>query len=391
MDDRSSHHSEDHAPDPTSIKSDILLPVVRRLAGRQISGIRDWTCTPIGGGIGGGSIYCFSGAADGMAERWSVILKVLSPGTKGGDDTHVSDWNYYLREAEAYRSSWLGELPGGIAAPRQFGTIYFAEGVCWLWLEDIHASREQWTMEDYRLAARDIGTFNGAYLAGTRMPAYGWFSSNWIKKYVSISAPAMDPLRNSLDHPLIRRWFPGNTGEAFFQIWDRREAHFTLMERLPQTICHFDLFRRNLFRMDNAAAGKETVAIDWAFTGPGCIGADINPLVIASLAFFEVGLERTGELDGNVFEGYQEGLRQAGWQGDIRLARLGYLLATIRYLFSEIGGWFSAVSDERARSSIEQAFGHPLGEIFEYIAAMRNAIAYMDEEKSRLIEQLGLG
>lgn len=271
------------------------------------------------------------------------------------------------------------------------GTSEFPDGICWLWLEDIRDSLEQWTIQDYGRVARDIGQFNGAFLTGTPLPQHSWVSSNWIRGYISLSAPAMEPLRNSLEHPLVRRWYPGNASDDLFRLWNQREVIFNVMDQLPQTMCHFDLFRRNLFLVNNVNIHNRTIAIDWAFAGSGCVGADISPLVIASLAFFEVGLEKARELDRIVFNKYLEGLHQAGWQGDPRQARLGYLIANIRYSFGEIGGWLSGVFDNNVRNMLEQSFGRPLGEIFDYLATLRDALSFLGEERIQLMNELNFG
>lgn len=386
MGDNSTNLAESQLSGIESIELDTLLPVVQSAYSDQITSVDDWTCTQLSGGIGGGTIYRFSGHANSDTMDWSVILKVLRP---AGEKADLAGWSYYRREADAYRSGWLDNLPGCLGAPRHLGITDFAGDACGLWLEDLRDSLGQWTMEDYGLAAYDIGQFNGAYLTSTPLLQQSWMSQNWIRNYVNMSAPGMQTLRNSLDHPLIKRWYPGNTSERLFQLWDQRDAYLNVMNQLPQTICHFDLFRRNMFLRNSASDCNRTVAIDWAFTGPGCVGADISPLVIATLAFFEVGLDKARELDQSVFTQYVAGLREAGWQGDERLARLGYLIANIRYSFAEIGGWLMGVFDDGVRSGIEQAFGHPLGEIFDYFAFMVNALSYQDDERTRLMTELG--
>ena len=195
-------------------------------------------------------------------------------------------------------------------------------------------------------------------------------------------------LHNSVDHPLVKRWFPADTIDNFFHLWEQREIYFNVMTQLPQTICHFDFFKRNLFLLENNKLHDHTAAIDWAFIGPSCVGADISPLVIASLAFFEVPLNQVQELDQIVFNGYLDGLQQTGWHGDPRQIRLGYLIANLRYPFGQIDGWMAGVFDDNVRSMIEQAFGHPLGEIFDYIAMLRSATSYMDDERDMLMDEL---
>src|SRR5207237_402832 len=82
---------------------------------------------------------------------------------------------YGKREALAYASGLLDDLPGGIAAPRCFAVEERTDESCWLWLEEVgdrHGSR--WPLSQYARAARALGRFNGAYLAGRALPAYPW-------------------------------------------------------------------------------------------------------------------------------------------------------------------------------------------------------------------------
>ena len=64
---------------------------------------------------------------------WSLILKAIKI---EGASTHVSAWNYFKREVEAYQSGWLHDLPGSLTVPRFFGAVEHPDGTCWIWLED---------------------------------------------------------------------------------------------------------------------------------------------------------------------------------------------------------------------------------------------------------------
>lgn len=387
MDEHNQQSSEGSSPDIAAIGLDALLPVLRHAYDDPSASIKNWKLDQLSGGLGGGAIYRFSGQGQilGTTRGWSVILKVLK---KAGGSPNSVDWNYYRREADAYGSGWLNELPGGIVAPRYFGAVDYPDGTCWLWLEDIQGTKSQWTMDDYGQVARNIGKFSGAYLTSHLPQPQTWMSSTWIQKHVDSSGEGMKILHNSMDHPLVKRWFPANTIDNFFGLWEQSATYFNVMTQLPQTICHFDFFKRNLFLLENNQLHDHTTAIDWAFIGSGCAGADINPLVIASLAFFEVPLDKARELDQIVFNGYLEGLQQTGWHGDPRLIRMGYLIANLRYTFGQIDGWMAGIFDNNVRSMIEQAFGHPLGEVFDYVAMLRNATSYLDDEREKLMSDL---
>ncbi len=367
-----------------------LTPLVQSALNSETVEVVNWDYEQLHAGVGAGTaVYRFSGEGRDQEHTisWSLILKVLQPESGSAD---ASAWNYYKREVEAYQSGWLDDLPGGLAAPRCFGVLDYPDGTCWIWLGDIRdIFASQWPLKHYGVVARHLGQFSGAYLVDRPLPSWSWLSSNWLRHYVEQSAPAIEPLRNSLAHPLVRRWFPGDDSDRFFHLWEERELYLDALDRLPQTICHFDVFRRNLFARRKADGDDQTVVIDWAFVGRGPIGADLSPLVVASIAFYEVGLDKVQELDKIVFDGYLEGLRDVGWQGDPRQARMGYLLANLRYSFAEIGRWLALILDESLRARAERAFGRPLGEVLDYIAQVRRPLRKLLDKARELMDILG--
>ena len=90
----------------------------------------------------------------------------------------------------------------------------------------------------------------------------------------------------SLDEPHIRQWHIGDDARRILQLWEEREIFHNALDRLPQTLLHRDVFRRNLFAGRGEDGREKTVAVDWAFIGLGAVGEDIASLVQASLCFF---------------------------------------------------------------------------------------------------------
>jgi hypothetical protein len=78
--------------------------------------------------------------------------------------------------------------------------------------------------------------------------------------------------------------------------------------------------------------------------------------------FFEIDHADIDTLSQTCFEGYVSGLRDAGWVGDLDLARLGYLgAATLRYslvpvevLFmdADTRTWFCAITGQPFKETI---------------------------------------
>jgi hypothetical protein len=366
-----------------------LTPLVQSTLGSKTIEVVDWEFEQLHGGIGvGTAIYRFAGQGRDQEKTvpWSLILKTLCPTE---DNVHVSAWNYYKREAEAYRSGWLDDLPGGLGAPRCFGVVDHPDGTCWMWIEEIRDMfAAQWPLEHHGLVARHLGQFNGRYLVDRPLPDWPWLSSNWLRHYIEQSAPVIEPLRDALALPWGRRWLPEEDSDQFFRLWAERELYLDALDRLPQTICHFDIFRRNLFARKMADGDDQTVVIDWAFVGRGPIGADLNPLVWMSIALGGVGLDKRQELEEIVFEGYLEGLHEAGWRGDSQQVRLGYTAAGARYMFPELGRWLALIRDESLRANMEQRSGLSMGGAFDSAAWMRRSLFSQLDEASDLMDIL---
>ncbi|MCP4376792.1 MAG: hypothetical protein GY794_11530, partial [bacterium] len=307
-----------------------------------------------------------------------------------GDDTNTSGWNYYKREFSAYQSGWFDDLPGSLAAPRSVGTVEHQDGTCWIWLEDITDNiGPQWPLEHYGIVARHIGQLNGAYLTGRPLPSWPWLSSGWLRGFVEQNAPALPLLQHSLKHPLVRRWLPGDVGDKRLSLWGERDIFLNALDHLPQTFCHHDVFRRNLFARRTADGANQTVAIDWAFSGQGAIGEELVPLIQGTVIFFEVDLAQAQRLEEIVFAGYLQGLRDAGWQGDPRQVRLGYTAAaSLRYTFGVMGTALSMILDETQHVLTHQLFGCSIEDALEHWGEMNLFFVGLTDEARSLMDIL---
>lgn len=141
--------------------------------------------------VGALGVYRLSGVArsDGASHPWSVVLKIVrnpaglevAPGyVLPPDDFPPTHFSYWKREALAYQSGVLDDLPRGIAAPRCFAVVEATPQVFWLWLEDLATAAAPWTLARYRETAHQLGHWNGAYLAGRPLPAQPWLHYDWL-------------------------------------------------------------------------------------------------------------------------------------------------------------------------------------------------------------------
>lgn len=343
-----------------SIDHSTLTPLVRQALGSETAEVIGWDYQQIHGGGGMiSSIYRLSG--DGRDQRktvpWSLILKMIRfvP-----DRDDPSGWGYWKREVLAYQSGLLDDLPCGLVAPRCFDVIEQTHGESWIWMEDVKDEiGPEWPLEYYGVVARHLGQFNGAYLARRPVPSQTWLSKEWLRKYVAYwGTRAIPRLHDSLEHPLVRRAFPPDVANGLFRLWAERDTLLDALGRLPQTFCHMDAFRRNLFARRGPDSSHQTLAIDWADAGIGAIGQDIVPLVSGSLILREVEWAKASELDRIVFDGYLAGLCDAGWCGDSRVLRFGYSAASaLHYCFGNLHFSLEYALNESSRAGWEREHG----------------------------------
>lgn len=369
----------------------VLTDVVRRALQSGAVEIDAWRCDPLHAPVLSGftaGLYRLSGTAraDGGLLPWSVVLKIVRrpDGTAAYDDPAASP--YWRREACAYESGLLENLPGGLAAPRCFGVQSQPDGSIVLWLEDL-ADRfaDRWPIEQYGLTARHLGQFNGAYLAGRPLPSYPWLSAAPLRGWVAAQAPAMALVEQPgiWNHPLLRHAFPVPVVDRLRRLWRERESFLGALTRLPQTLCHFDAGPQNL--LPRSAEGVDhTLAIDWEMVATAPVGEEIGLLVSTAVLRMALAPADIRLLHERVFEGDLEGLRDAGWQVDLRAARFGFAAnAALRFVFAAPS--LKLVIDESRREREERRWGHPLAEIIEARAALTYALLDLADEARGLL------
>jgi hypothetical protein len=377
----------------------LLTEVVRQDQGSPTFTLHDWTVAPLSHHKiidTTGGLYCFRGqGADDAGERpWSVVLKIVN-GTGGDSASDPRHWAYWKREVLAYQSDLLANLPGPLVAPRCYGVREY-EGGAWVWMEHIVETKERrWGLDDYALAAQHLGAFNGAYLTGTPLPTAPWLTDGFFPSIFAPDdwwAPHMDPNQpgNAWEHPVVQRWYPEPRKHQTLRLWAELDRFVAAADRLPQTFCHLDAHRRNLLRRDRAGGQPETVAIDWAFSGRGQIGADPGLLVSTSLFYFERDPATAAELETVVLDGYRAGLQRVGWEGDERLLRLGYATQVALWWATTMPGWTDYMLGEEQVEETTRQYGRSADAIAAGWLTLWEYAQDRAEEARRLIAQLGL-
>ena len=351
--------------------TELATPVARAL-GKSTVDILDWHSTPLTGGgstyAGGTGIYRVAGpaqAGDGI-HHWSMILKMAS-GASPTAGHEPGARNYWRREAIAYQSGLLGALPGEhLVAPHCWAVQDRPGDESWIWLEEIQSSNGAWSLDRYHQAARHLGQFNGAYLAGYPLPvAQPWMTRGRTRVWIEFTRTCIDQIHQWAEAPLVRRWFGPNGLERILDLWSHCPQLLAAFERLPVCYCHHDAHRRNLLERQRPDGTTETVAIDWALTGFGRIGEEAGVTMTASLELMEIAANQAQELDQAVFSGYIDGLHDAGWAGDVRLARLGYTVNAC--LGTVLGNFYflEAMQTAAGITFLEAFIGQPLAVMIE--------------------------
>jgi hypothetical protein len=185
-------------------------------------------------------------------------------------------------------------------------------------------------------------------------------------------------------HPVVQKMLPGISLPLTLAVWEEHPRMLKIMEGMPQAFCHQDAFERNLFYRDG-----ELVAIDWSFAGIAPVGTELTALIGAfGLTNFPPSQAR--QLDQACFEGYLEGLRQAGWTPDPRQVRLCYCLnVIIRYVIgATIGEQLPGLLNQATRAHWMEGMGQTedtAGDIGPEIVNYYTAIAIEG------LKMLGLG
>ena len=368
-----------------------LLPIVQQAIGEPAEEIPEWQMQKLSGGAGehiGFTLGLWRITGTARVQRrelpWSVVLKMAGP---SAIETHnePDSPEYWKREVLAFQSDALDHLPGELVAVRCYGVDELADGTYRIWLEDVHEMEADWTMEHHRLVARHLGKFNGAYLAGMPLPEPApWMLPGHLQYRVERNPPDKELLFQFSETDL-GRWLPKQSVERMVDLWAQRAQLLDAFERLPVCFCHHDAIRRNLMLRENGDGELETVAVDWQKLGPGKVGQEIGVTTAVNLIFLDVSGAHARELDDAVFAGYCAGLRDAGWLGDVRLARFGYAITA----GLEFGVAFSIAiakgqqQDGGARGAA--ILGRPIEHIVEEYATMHPFLLDLGDEALELM------
>lgn len=374
----------------TSDGAAVVQGVARAVVGQATARLGDWAVAPLQGAFGAqaGSrlLYLVSGRLQGDdAQPWSAVLKVVRPRADADDPHHI---NYWRRERLLYGSGLLDALPVGLRAPRCYRCDDLADGSLWLWLEHIQeASERPWPLARWALAARHLGQFNGAYLAGRPLPEVPWLGGQRLRTWLERHERLVALIAQAPANPALRHYWPVPIVRQILRLWEERLSFCDALERLPQTFCHGDAIPRNLLSRPAADGSIETVGIDWEYAGFMAAGEEVGQSLSVASAFFHLDPADLPALDEALFAGYLAGLRDAGWHGDERPIRLAYVAhAALRNLFNAVG---ASLPNEAQRAAAQQNQGYPWEALAERRAAIRPFLLTCASEARGLLDLAG--
>ena len=246
----------------------------------------------------------------------SLVYKTIENVTKSG--THLSAPDpRWKREALLVESGLLGQSQLGVQAPTCYQIDHISPTKLGLWFQDVGDRwSEGWSHERYALAARHLGQFNSGYLVQHAVPNDAFLCRHlWLETLEACSA-SIDFLKSHREHPAALQVYNRETCYKLLSLWRRRRQ---LVEQAyavsPTTLCHGDTGGRNLYELPSQP--NQTVAIDWHYVGLEPLGLDAARLLGSSLHWFFRGrMDEAASLSEAICEGYMDGLRDVGWQGD---------------------------------------------------------------------------
>jgi hypothetical protein len=346
-----------------------LEQVVSVLLGKKEIKLTGWKATPIYGGLDKNNalIRCQGVARSGAQNLpWSLVIKIIS---RVPDNDDPRGYQYWQREALFYRSGLADRLPGNLSAPRCYAVDEDADQTTWIWMEDARDDfAAAWPFELHGRVAYQLGLFNGAYLAGTPFPSEDWLAQNFLRNYVERASPMIDFIRTHPHHKLVRSLY-GKNLPLILACWQVRGDLLDVLERMPQTFCHQDAFKRNLFYQHD-----RLIAIDWGFCGNAPAGCELVPLVAVALSFGDIPFDQARTFERLCLDSYQKGLADAGAHVPARSVRRCYVLGVLlRYVFGgNIGDVLPALLDEERHTWMEKGYGQTVEEISKTSQAESN-------------------
>ena len=268
------------------------------------------------------------------------------PWAASADPRH---WNYWRREVEVYRNEGLRDDLRRCGLDLAACTVEERADGAVLRMEDVEGTPgTAFTLDDHVALAAAVGRWQAG--GPLRAP---WASSGFLRAY-SLSRPVPWHLLDddaAWAHPLVADLWPPGLRAGWARLVAHRSLLLDVMERLPRTRCHLDLWVANAIRRP----GGPFVLLDWAFTGDGAVGEDLGNYLPDAVFDLFWPAERLPELEERCFAAHLDGLVDGGWAADARDVRLGVVAASVKY------AWLLPLLLARAPDAEHRAYHRVVG------------------------------
>lgn len=260
-----------------------------------------------------------NGVTEGVWRDGDVITKRLRRHAPGASaewrpSENPRSWIYWRREAYAYETDLPKRL--GLHGP-QLIRSEATDATATLTLEAFNGrTAADLTLPDLEQLAADLGHSQGR----DRLPSDPWLSRGFLRDYSTTRVT---------DFSLFDRddvWPDERVKADLLHLHANRERLLAILEALPRTVCHLDVFPNNVFAT-NAGIGL----IDWSFTGDGAVGEDVGNLIPDSVFDLQFAASELSMLEQCLPIAYLGGLKRAGWTGDDRLVMLAIHASAVKY------------------------------------------------------------
>lgn len=391
-----------------------LQPIVAQVLDLPQVDVAEWHVTPVAGAAGsvnqgGRGLFRVQGQATaqvptaesaaradraGAALPWSVVVKVFgtpdAASTPGDTTMNPTAADYWQREILTYRSGMLAGIHGGLTVPRCYGVVEHAQHEWRVWLEDVAETSKIWTLTRHSTAARHLGRFNGAYLAGRPLPpAYPWLCRGRTREWAAAAGAHWEGFAHYAASA-GRSWLSAESVTRMRRLLGEQERILRLLGGLPVCLCHHDAYRRNLIARDRPGGEQQTVAVDWSMVGFGGIGEESGIMAAATLTFLDVPAAEASAYDDLVFASYLTGLRDAGWAGDARLARFGHTATAALTIGTAMRVLVSVnlLGTPEGVAFTESAIGHDIDACLAQWATLQPFLLDLGDEALQLANEL---
>lgn len=333
-------------PDPATLEK-----VARTMTADPTATVSSCRAQPVTSGTSRASVHRIHLTAQtaGGPRALSLFHKTCENVTKDGTVLDADD-PQWKREALLYQSGLLGHSPTGLRGPACYAVERPKPTLYALWLEDAGDDwSEKWPTARYRLAARHLGRFSGGYLVAGRVPDDAYLARGQWESYLEYCASCIDLLRRHRHEPAVAAVYSAATADRLEALWENRHRILTQAHAaVPLSLGHGDTSGRNLYAPPDGA--DSTIAIDWYYAGLCPLGEDPARLLGSSLHWFFRGrMDQAPALAADICAGYLDGLRDAGWEGDVQaVRRVFYAAAATIYGLSYVGFVGQIVRDEAA-------------------------------------------